>query len=105
MSLPQLIGLNCASCWKGIGSIADAEFCPACGNPVHRKCLERFEPPPVGRCPTCGGDTDSDIAKEVRRERGKKEQALALADIRAGAAKFPVSKVCPKCSHAEFTRQ
>jgi hypothetical protein len=37
---------------------------------VHRHCiLNRISAPPAGKCPICGGDPDSDIAREVWRER------------------------------------
>jgi hypothetical protein len=102
MSLPQLIGQDCVTCRKGIHSIAEATFCEECGNPVHVRCLERDSPPSDEKCPVCGGDPDSDIAKEVRRERGG---AAQIAERRAGIVNYPVSKVCPNCKSDKYRRE
>jgi len=69
MSLPQLIGLQCVTCQKGIASILDGAFCDACGNPVHQKCVGSSQSIAAERCPQCGGDPNNRIAKEVRGVR------------------------------------
>src|SRR5215510_5909254 len=38
MPLPQLVGLECASCQSPIPSVVDGTFCEHCGNPVHYLC-------------------------------------------------------------------
>lgn len=100
MSLPQLIGLDCVTCRNRIGSVADATFCEECGNPVHMRCLERDGVPSDVKCPICGGDPDSRIAKEVRRERIAEIKGVSTPVAPPGY--FPVSKICPKCDCAEY---
>jgi hypothetical protein len=105
MSLPQLIGLTCVRCKKGIASLLDAGFCGECGNPIHHSCAATSPEPAADRCPRCGGDPDSDLAKEVRRERGTAQQAKTQAAVSHGVMVYPVNEVCPKCGKSEFTRQ
>ncbi|MBM3995048.1 MAG: hypothetical protein FJ303_12970 [Planctomycetes bacterium] len=71
--MPQLIGLQCVKCQKGIASVLEGFFCDGCGNPVHRKCGITDGSALADRCPLCGGDPQSVIAKEVlqAREPGK----------------------------------
>ena len=102
MSLPQLIGLPCVGCLKEIASVSAGGFCDECGNPVHRQCLVGDVPPLEGKCPKCGGDPDSSIAKEVRRERGG---AAQVAASRQAPVVYPVSKTCPGCGSAKYTRE
>ena len=109
MSLPQLIGLDCATCQKSISSFTDGGFCPDCGNPVHRKCLGSAPQIPEDRCPLCGGDFDCPVALEVQRERDAQEQSGATAAVNSGLSDpaptaFPVSAACPKCASLQFTR-
>ena len=54
--------------------------------------MDRNDPPPSDRCLRCGGDRESDIAREVRRERGTFAQAKTLAAVSTGIARYPVSK-------------
>ena len=86
MSLPQLIGLKCVTCQKSIGSVIEGTFCTTCGNPVHQKCVGAAQQAPAERCPQCGGDPNSGLAREVRRERGAAAQDLALQSFTASAA-------------------
>lgn len=111
MSLPQLIGMKCVACQKSIGSVLDGAFCEACGNPAHRKCLATRAAgpadPPSGQCPACGGNAESGIAREVRRERGaqaQQESRAVAAQERGGPVAYPVSKICPQCGSGDFTR-
>lgn len=36
--MSQLVGSACAKCNKSIPSIVTGEFCPKCGNPIHKAC-------------------------------------------------------------------
>jgi hypothetical protein len=70
LELPQLVGLNCARCRRTVGSVAEAIFCPECGNPVHATCYKPDGPlTGDGRCPACAGDVNSAIAAVVRKAR------------------------------------
>jgi hypothetical protein len=102
MSLPQLIGLQCAACQKGITSIIDGRFCDECGNPVHQRCIAATQPSGEGKCSLCGGNPNSEIAKEVRRNVGGHAQAVAT---RTGPVNYPISKACPNCKSDKFTRE
>jgi hypothetical protein len=117
MSLPQLIGLDCVKCRKGIASVFDGVFCK-CGNPVHQKCMSSGEVEEAeDRCDFCGGDPDSVLAKEVSRERTAEAQMQAryqtatrpsgepATQTSAMPAPYPVSEVCPNCRSNQYTRQ
>jgi hypothetical protein len=108
MSLPQLIGLQCAACQKSISSIIDGAFCEDCGNPVHRKCIASVQQAPEERCPLCGGDPDGAVAQEVQRERDAQGQTATPTAgptlSEPATIAFPVSATCPKCASAQFTR-
>jgi hypothetical protein len=72
MSEPQLVGLKCVLCNRGIASNSLGTFCEQCGNPVHHECLVSSTPPKATeRCPKCGGDPRDPTAVEVREERRK----------------------------------
>lgn len=105
MSLPQLIGLTCVRCRKGIASVLNGDFCTECGNPIHHACTATSPMPDAGRCSRCGGDPHSDLAKEVRRERGTAEQKKLQIAVSHGVIVYPVSDVCPKCGKTDYTRQ
>jgi hypothetical protein len=68
----QLVGQNCVHCQYVIDSIYEGQFCGACGNPIHNKCLgsSTIFIAPSDRCRVCGGDLESSIAQE---ERAKNE--------------------------------
>jgi hypothetical protein len=102
MSLPQLVGLNCVICQKGIPSIMDGTFCDECGNPVHRKCLDGAQPGPADKCHRCGGDPASNIAKEFRQQRGRESQIKSSGGVNVV---YPVSKDCPQCGSGKYTRR
>lgn len=93
MSLPQIVGLDCALCRGSIASIVEGTFCALCGNPIHRKCIQSLvsrgiggyficgddpaKAPPTWHwynyrpncCFQCGGDKSNSIAVDVRRNR------------------------------------
>ncbi len=108
MSLPQLIGLQCVICQKGIASVVDGMFCEECGNPHHPRCAGAAPPAGAEKCPQCGGDPACALAKEVRRERGCAKQAelrSRAAGLHGMPIAFPVSAVCPQCGNKEYRRQ
>ena len=69
----QLVGQHCVRCSGEIWSIARGHYCDLCGNPVHTDCVNVESPALIanGRCSACGGDAESDIARNVREERGE----------------------------------
>jgi len=103
MSLPQLIGLQCVTCQKGINSIIDGAFCDQCGNPMHQRCVGATAEVPADKCPKCGGDPNANIAREVMRERANHLQKSHTINT-AESITFPISKVCPQCGHTEFKK-
>lgn len=118
MSLPQLVGLDCVVCQKTVNSERAAKFCDECGNPVHRDCVaSEGQTFPEGRCSRCGGDPASQVAAEVwseRRQQGRdrKQPGLSRAGHDSPAssaslikARYPVSKVCPRCGHADYKKR
>jgi hypothetical protein len=89
MDLPQLVGLKCARCQCGIGSIADGAYCAECGNPVHTHCYNPDNPTfSDGRCTACGGDFNSPVAVDVR---------AVWHDFEAGKTATHNRLVCPEC--------
>lgn len=58
--MPQLVGKECVICGRQIHSVLEAGFCESCGNPLHLRCLEAYQPADEasgsGRCSRCGGD-------------------------------------------------
>lgn len=69
--MPQIVNLACARCSHRIECDRDAEWCPACGNPVHHQCLQdtTVTPSDASICMRCLGTIDSPIARAVRYER------------------------------------
>jgi hypothetical protein len=53
---PQLVGQMCALCRKRIDSVAEGEFCTACGSPVHHGCVGAGTNQGEQTCSRCGGD-------------------------------------------------
>jgi hypothetical protein len=101
MSLPQLVGLSCVVCQKEIGAAFEGTFCPECGNPAHRSCLDSPRAEVAeGRCPGCGGDPLNPVAVEVSREWGRPTPRPPTPSLVKHS--YPVSRVCPSCGHAEF---
>ncbi len=88
----QIVGHNCARCGMRIFSSLDAEFCSACGNPIHSGCrtdqqVTSMEP---ARCASCGGDPTNEIARDVKREReNSREQARAIEKRKEDLAPLP----------------
>jgi hypothetical protein len=103
MSLPQLIGLKCAACQKAVVSVLDGEFCEACGNPIHKRCIGAADRPSAHRCERCGCDPNTELAREVRRERGASAQNLARAQEQAAAGSYHAYPVCDACPHCAST--
>ena len=91
----QLVGQHCVRCSGEIWSIARGHYCDLCGNPVHTDCVNVESPALIanGRCSACCGDPESDIARDIRKERGepalkreaatKKEQIAKIKDKEA----------------------
>jgi hypothetical protein len=50
----QLVGQTCERCQQRISSIAEGDFCNACGRPIHFHCLPRHDPIARGCCQQCG---------------------------------------------------
>jgi hypothetical protein len=70
--MAQLVGQTCVLCAGRIASILDGRFCPACGSPVHDRCIpERLGEPP-DTCPTCGAPAR--VAEE-HRARSQEDDA------------------------------
>ena len=85
MGLPQLDGRTCVRCRCKVSSIAEGEYCTACGNPVHFSCLDKTdEPVELGHCERCGGDPGSVISDKV-------------LDARKLEASTPARLLCPNC--------
>lgn len=61
----QLTGMNCNRCDRRITGDIEAEFCSACGSPVHFRCVN---PPGNGelpsRCSRCGADPTKALAAD-----------------------------------------
>ena len=70
----QLVGRDCVVCHETIRSVRDAEFCPSCGNSVHRPCRAGFRREEsggtTGRCQECGGDPSQAPPAEPEGTRG-----------------------------------
>ena len=93
--MKQLVGLKCVVCQERIGSNLEGRFCSACDNAVHNKCCNT--PIEAGACPGCGANLAN--AAALRAENDTK------GHISASNASVLVGKVCPKCGHADYTRQ
>ncbi len=48
--MAQLVGQTCVRCGERISNELDAQFCGACGSPVHNRCAQ----PGGDGCPMCG---------------------------------------------------
>src|SRR5262249_51663065 len=101
VDLPQIVGLPCVVCGKEINSIVGSRFCDACGNPVHSACLAKLNEVKEQNCPSCGGDPQSSVAKEVRNKKGI---ALTPAEL-AAKGPVPIRSVCPLCGSSSYTKR
>jgi hypothetical protein len=78
--MPQLVGSLCVRCHEKIGSIIEGEHCPACGCPVHTKCVRASSVPfDDVACQVCGAE-----AKDVI-ERQAQEQTASSGEPRTAA--------------------
>jgi len=62
----QLVGQICGRCQKKISSIAEGDFCNACGQPVHFACSPSNQSITPGRCPQCGVEMGDDDVVDQR---------------------------------------
>jgi len=91
VAMRQLPGQKCVHCGETIAGVLDAEFCPECGCPVHKRCLagshgER------GICEHCGVPEAESAAfqerervESVRRVR-ESQRTQARSDVSLGVA-------------------
>jgi hypothetical protein len=61
--MTQLVGSACALCGGRISSVLGAEWCEACGAPIHARCKR---PGTAGGCPACGADDATAVAHRRR---------------------------------------
>jgi hypothetical protein len=105
--MPQLVGSKCVTCQQSIPSVMDGAFCPRCGNPAHKLCLECARTALEGKCEICGGDPNHPLAIEVQRERdatGVHEKKEKARSHHVELGPFPISVRCPKCDSNEYKR-
>ncbi len=72
--MAQLIGKKCIRCGDRISSELEAQFCPACGLPVHNQCIA---PSSESSCLMCGGTGPAPQTASIERT----QEAAPSADI------------------------
>ena len=84
--MEQLVGRTCARCQRRISSITEAEFCHACGLPVHYWCRIPAELPSPAHCERCGAKIgDSETVRQrlsaLHRNVEQRRQQVELRDM------------------------
>jgi hypothetical protein len=83
----QLVGLSCVMCRQTVESISEGRFCPDCGSPIHRECIN---PPQAleddGTCPGCGATEQQVAAAPVREVPVPPRQSVSTREPDAGTA-------------------